>query len=70
MTRYVIQSISDFQKIPVNRRKTCLEEFAVWLSVADFVDKLPGSAVSLDKTEFIWTDDGKRDIYPKIKIVP
>ena len=53
---YNIKTVADFLKVPFDRRKACLAEFAVFLESADHLAELfTTGAVAL---EYQWCDDG------------
>ena len=55
-----ITTVSDFNKVPAERRKACLHEFVVWLGMMDFSDALLDKLPHKKPTSFIWTDDGEQ----------
>ena len=52
-----IATVSDFNKVPADRRKACLHEFIVWLGMMDFSDALLDKIPHKKPTSFIWKDD-------------
>ena len=55
-----IATVSDFNKVPAERRKACLHEFIVWLGMMDFADALLDKHPHTKPSSFIWKDDGEQ----------
>lgn len=76
--RYEIRTVLDFLKVPPERRADCLEEFAVFLEVAEASVNLmdavairagvSGALRTTIKDTYLWIDDGRRDIHANINV--
>lgn len=61
---YKIETISDFLKVPEDKRAACLDDFTEWMSMVDNADlhvklnSLAGVECSIGQKSFIWVDDG------------
>lgn len=67
---FEIRSVEDFFKVPEGRRRICLREFHVWMSMLDGMEELFGATrdalgipaeacgVKGKRDVFVWYDDG------------
>jgi hypothetical protein len=72
--RYEIRTVTDFFKVPEDRRRICLREFHSWLAIQEGVTALltaagdsmetpiPPDAIHWHNEVFTWIDDGKATI--------
>ena len=72
---YSIAQLDDFLKVPVDRLDDCLTEFRDYLnclriSAETFQDfaKSMGAKGEVSLGEFVWIDDGKRDVTVRLQI--
>ena len=67
-TRYRLERVEDFEKIPEEKLGKCLEEFRTWIEVYRsakvFVESLGDETCkgSVKSAAFVWIDDGKEDV--------
>jgi hypothetical protein len=73
---YEICTVADFLKVPVERRRACLRDFATWLDIQEPLLRLmeaagaePGQFVFRNEI-FVWIDDGKREMKVEIRTLP
>lgn len=57
--KYTIRTLTDFLKVPEDRRAECLKEFSVWLELYEAVHVLFDGLLLKDHDAFVWIDDGK-----------
>lgn len=62
MTEYRIETVSDFLKVPAERRAACLAEFTDWIELAEAMTDLTAACgVESEAFRFEWIDDGKSE---------
>lgn len=57
--RYEIGKLTDFAKVPKDRRSEMLSEFEEWLDILDEIKPLMDAGLIFPQN-FIWMDDGER----------
>lgn len=61
---YEIRSLSDFLKVPVDRRALCLTEFSAWLDLIETNNNDGIFRVREDR--FRWIDDDKGELHASL----
>lgn len=54
---YAITTVTDFLKIPADRREIALREFKTWLSLCETVAPFVDEGVMDLPDEYVWVDD-------------
>ena len=60
---YLISHVSDFLKVPKEKRSKCLKEFTEYLSLMSAF-----SAIGMEFDSFIWVDDDKNNATVRIEV--
>ena len=58
-TVYEIRTVKDFLTIPVEKRKSALDDFGLWLGMNDAIAELCAGGLLKVGDSFKWIDDGK-----------
>lgn len=59
--RYVIATVDDFLKVPEDRIRDCLLEFADYLNIVRWATEAASGLCDVEAGPFTWIDDGKQD---------
>lgn len=54
---YMVKTVNDFLQVPEDRRAMCLQEFTVWLAVAENARRLLDGIQAKWPDTFTWVDD-------------
>ena len=65
---YLIQSVTDFDKVPLERIADCIIEFSTWIALRRMAKAISNEMDQPNLKEFNWIDDGKKEVVVRMKL--